>query len=539
MPSPDPQPVRSPGPEKFSSWKEIAAYFNTTVRTVQRWESREQLPMYRHRHAERNSVYAYRSELDEWWSKRQANLQQPAPRTAVSRRTWIYAAIAAALAVGLLFWWLRPQAAHRHAVGSLKPVPLTSYPGDELYPTFSPDATQVAFAWNGENQNNFDIYVKVVGAGAPLRVTSDPRADVAPAWSPDGRSIAFLRTGANIAELMLVPPLGGAERKLAEIQGTAPAGPGRGGHFLSWSPDSKWLAVAIGGTPNRSSPPIMVAAGTGETRAIMDPVSGFAGDDVHPAFSPNGRTLAFSRRINAFSSEIYLLDLSNDMRPLGRPRQLTAENQVSIAPVWSVDGREVIFISGTNPSTMGLWTIAAGGGKLAPLELGYTPINTVMRAGKRLAFSHQLIDSDIWRVDLAGAGDDATPKRMISSSRLDDYPQFSPDGSKIAFRSTRSGNWEIHLADRDGSQPAQLTSLGGPPLGPARWSPDGKQLAFVASRQGSAQIYPVAAAGGPPRPVYKDPSGLQYVNWSRAIQWIYFVSRRSGRRRCTRRFSTR
>jgi DNA-binding winged helix-turn-helix (wHTH) protein len=94
------------------------------------------------------------------------------------------------------------------------PVPLTTYRGNEEAPSFSPDGSQVAFEWDGERGDNFDIYVKAIGPDAvPLRLTTDPLPDRMPSWSPDGSTIAFFRIMApGQGELILIPALGGQER---------------------------------------------------------------------------------------------------------------------------------------------------------------------------------------------------------------------------------------------------------------------------------------------------------------------------------------
>jgi hypothetical protein len=56
--------------DRLDSWKEIAAYLNRSVRTLHRWEKDEGLPVHRHRHKELGSVFAYKSELDAWFSTR-------------------------------------------------------------------------------------------------------------------------------------------------------------------------------------------------------------------------------------------------------------------------------------------------------------------------------------------------------------------------------------------------------------------------------------------------------------------------------------
>ena len=110
----------------------------------------------------------------------------------------------------------------------LEVVPLTTYPGFQCCPSFSPDGRQVAFSWLGQNQDNQDIYVKLVGGGPPLRLTINPAGETIPAWSSDGRQIAFLRRG----EIFLISALGGPERSLTKAMGAN----------IAWSPDGKLLA---------------------------------------------------------------------------------------------------------------------------------------------------------------------------------------------------------------------------------------------------------------------------------------------------------
>ncbi len=70
---PDP-PQAKIASDRLDSWKEIAAYLKRDVTTVRRWEKREGLPVHRHRHEQRESVYAFANELNSWWESRRGNL---------------------------------------------------------------------------------------------------------------------------------------------------------------------------------------------------------------------------------------------------------------------------------------------------------------------------------------------------------------------------------------------------------------------------------------------------------------------------------
>src|SRR6187200_436786 len=100
-----PSPTKAPE-DRLDSWKEIAAYLNRDVTTVQRWEKREGMPVHRHQHDRMGSVYASRAELDAWTRSRNLSPVAPAPSrhsatSSQTRRTFVLlAAAAAALAIG-------------------------------------------------------------------------------------------------------------------------------------------------------------------------------------------------------------------------------------------------------------------------------------------------------------------------------------------------------------------------------------------------------------------------------------------------------
>jgi DNA-binding winged helix-turn-helix (wHTH) protein len=144
--------------------------------------------------------------------------------------------LALALGVSAAGWLIISRLISQPPSSPLRAVPMTSYQGAERFPSFSPDGTQVAFTWDGEKQDNFDIYTRPIGHEAPFRLTSDPAIDMSPAWSPDGRWITFLRFRPDgKAGVFLTTPLSRTERQLTEIASHG-LRVGFFGPFLAWSP---------------------------------------------------------------------------------------------------------------------------------------------------------------------------------------------------------------------------------------------------------------------------------------------------------------
>ena len=429
------------------------------------------------------------------------------------KRTWLWAAAGAVIVLALTGAWLlrRPASTPPETL-----VPVTTYPGSELYPSFSPDGKQIAFSWNGESGDNRDIYVKLVGETSALRLTTDPAADSFPAWAPDGKRIAFRRAGSH-SGIYTVSPLGGAEQKLSDFATS---------YQMSWSPDGKWLAVS---SDEPTSAIFLLTADGGEPRRVSSPKA--PAFDRFASFSPDGRQLAYAGCTGNLACDVFVQDLSPAYVPRGSARRITNQNVAIYGLTWSRDGRSLIYSgSGRVGLLVYLWRVGIDGGP-PPQRLEIAGPNAlypaVSPAGNRLVFSRYLEDYDIWRYRVGGA---AEP--LIVSSLNEFNPQFSPDGSRIAFSSDRSGEaMEIWVAQADGSKPVQMTNRLGRYQGTPRWSPtDGRWIAFDSQGEGGIRhIYVMDASGGRPRRISPEASGEFVPSWSHDGKWIYFCSNRTGR----------
>ena len=437
-----------------------------------------------------------------WWPARARSV----PRVAIA------SAVLAATLGGAMFWASRWKAPDQPAPAIVEGLPLTGAPGNETTPAFSPDGHQIAYAWDGGGPpGEQSIYVRLVDGGNPLRLTSGAH-DENPVWSPEASRIAFLRYSPAGAQVLLVPALGGAHTLVGTIADVRLLRR----RLLAWSPAGDELIVAdsTGGPtegPRRSLFAIRIASG--ERRRLTSPPVGV--DDMEPAFSPDGRQLAFLRK-HGTSYEFNVIDVAGGpQRPLG-----TAQNVEGFA--WSADGRSLVFCTTASPPHRVQVVPVAGGDPVpAPFQPGSNVRDLVLSAnGRRIAFVHEQKDRNIW----AWSGTAGVFRRLIASTRSDEDPRISPDGLKIAFTSNRAGAYEVWVCERDGSNPRPVTShrtFAGSPA----WSPDSRTLAYDAAVDAPTTIWVVNAAGGPPHRLLNPPSPGFIPNWSADGLWLYYAAK--------------
>ncbi len=372
-------------------------------------------------------------------------------------------------------------------------LPLTTMEGIETDPALSPDGKQVAYIWNGSEDGFYHIYVQLVSGGRPLQLTDASTNDCCPAWSPDGSEIAFQRRGAKGAEIYSVSSLGGSETRLAVTPGF-----GFTAMRLDWSPDGSTIAVTD--VDESDTPPgiFLLSTETGEKKRVTTPPAGDQILDIDPEISPDGRTLAFIRSKHGPMgvADIYVQPVEG-----GDAIRVTTSELPLYDMDWTADGKALVYASiGRPTSDSWLWTVPAGGGEPSRLPYGEGAQNvSIAHNGNRLVFSQKIEEVNIWRLNGPESSAPGPPTKLISSTRRDYQPQHSPDGSRIAFFSDRTGRGSIWICASDGSNPIELTQEE-QAIWPS-WSPSGRMIAFNAwdIERGSADVYVIDAEGGFPR----------------------------------------
>ena len=549
-PSPGTPPFHRPPEDLLDSWKEIAAYLNRDVTTVQRWEKREGMPVHRHLHNRMGSVYASREELDTWARSRNLRAEQQngnnapssnppdsPPRSATSAifARWRFllalAAAGAALAIGTSLWLQRTEYFWRNPIADARFQTITGSDGVEQAAAVSRDGHFVAFL--SDRDGPMDVWVTQVGSGGFHNLTHGSAPElVNPSvrtlgFSPDGSLVTFWvrkQDGSSDDDISIwaVPTLGGQPKPylegVAELDWSADGSqlvyhtPGPGdplfvsdgsrrsegrpiftaaaglhNHFPLWAQDTPFIYFVHGSPPDKLD--IWRVRKTGGT---PERITWHVGRVSYPVLL-NRRTLLYLAS-DSDGSGPWLYSMDTERRI---PHRLSfgLDRYTSLAA--SADGRRLVATLAIPKRT--LWSLRisdapAEGSAAARISLttstGFSPR---LGANYLLYVSATPTSESIWKL----ANGVATELWSGQGVRVFGGPAISSDGRYIAFSVRQQDRALLYVMRADGTNARVVTGaldLQGAPA----WAPDGQSLTSAADDHGVPHLYRVPLDGRSP-----------------------------------------
>ncbi len=527
--------------DRLDSWKEIAAYLKRDVTTVRRWEKREGLPVHRHLHERRDSVYSYRTEIDEWWEGRRNHLVENGalegvtlgggngsstsaalpeaperlPRAPRARLAWTLAGtfFFATLILALLLV-ARSQPT---AFGDTAELRFSIFPPEETSFAsvgLSPDGRHFAFT-AGPTSTSGGKTLLWVRALDTLAARSVPDTEDAtfPFWSPTSDALGFFAGG----KLWIVAIAGGSPRVVCDAPN------GRGG---TWNREG-----IIVFAPGREGPLLRVEASGGAAAPVTTVERPNERGHLWPEFLPDGnhflyladsnvpehhnlfvgaldgneRQRLFPLGSNAAYSDGYLV-FARDRQLVAQPFDasrlaLTGEAVTLVERVQQQSDHKTDFSVSANlvlvyrtmqsPATRLVWrdrtqlhsTLVGTPGEYTEPALSPDETRVAIdlfdpRPSKRFGYGVGRVRSDIWILDRSSGA----ASQFTSDPAADWGPVWSPDGRSIVFSSNRRrDNLELYRKNATGDGPDELllAANGTNPVAQS-WSPDGKHLLYSA-----------------------------------------------------------
>ncbi len=541
-PPPPDDPVLLRLDDRLGSWKAIATHLKRDVSTVQRWEKSEGMPVHRHLHAKRGSVYGSRSELDAWWASRGQRLDSR-PATSASGEIaqrpghqyhWRVTALAAVLvSVGAAMAWLLDDS-NRVPDDPLKGARysmLTEFDGAEQAAALSRDGQFAAFLSDRDGSN--DVWVTHIGTGEFHNLTQGRAEELlnddlrSIAFSPDGSLVIFWQRsvappdGTPPINVWGVPTMGGAPHTYltggAELvwSGDAsrvvyhPPAPGdpffisdsvqRSGrriyesplgvhnHFPVWSPDDKYIYFVRGMPPEPTDIWRIEPDGASPQRLTTHESA-----VSHPTFIDRRTLLYLATAADGTGPWLHMLDVE---RLVSHRITTGVERYTSLAA--SADGRRLVLT--TTRSKSSLWRASIPEDEGTASEAIPITVRTLGGRSPRLGEGLLIFvapkgrQDAIWKL-VEGV---ATELWSTTGGRLVGAPAMSPDGKWIAFAVERDARAALHVMTVDGMgahpMSEELDVRGSP-----AWSPDGRTIAVAVLELGTPRLYIVPLDGATP-----------------------------------------
>jgi len=561
MAEPFPSPPLSEGPreERLDSWKEIAVYLNRDITTCQRWEKREGMPVHRHVHDKRGSVYALSHELDAWMHGRNLptgllnnnhndkGVSSPTPASrqlrsliSISFSRWslvLSLAAAGALAVGATLWFQRTEYFWRNPIAGARFETIADFDGMEQAAAVSSDGNFVAFLSDRDGQMN--VWVTQVGSGQFHNLTRGSTPElINPSvrtlgFSPDGAFVTYWvrrQYGSKTADISIwaVPTLGGEPKPY--LQGAAE---------YDWSHDGLRLAYHTAGPGD----PLFVADGIPQVEGKLI-FTAPAGLHSHfPLWGPDSRFIYFVKGSLPDKLDIWRIAPTG-----GTPERITSQNARVTHPVF-LNRRTLMYLA-TDLDGSGPWLYSIDIEHRIPHRLAtgldhYTSLAAsadgrrlvLARANPRLtlwslripdslseasaaspislttntAFSPRLGPNYLLYISATGANESIWKLAEGASTelwsgrevRILGGPAISPDGLQVAFSVRQHGQALLYVMKSDGTNArivAESVDLQGAPA----WAPDGKSITSASKVDGTPRLFRVPIDGGAPAPFVQE-----------------------------------
>lgn len=463
------EPANADPRRRLDSWKEIAAYLRRSIRTVQRWEREENLPVHRLAHAERGSVFADPAELDYWWKSRQIT---PSANPSTEFTTIIEPLLERVTSAAAATFW----------------------------PTLSADARMVAFVSDaGRDGAPPQVWVQQVGGGS-VQLTHDMHECAEPSFTPDGTRVVFSAVVDSTRHVYQVPALGGTPQMLK-----------RAARNARYSPDGRWMLYL----PFDSRDAVRLVSSDGTDRELL---TGLV-DITSATWSSDSRAvLIVGHRDRSTDHDCWILQL-DDREPIetGALRQARQQGLIVIAmaPAWSGDS---IFFSAAGRQGLHVWrqrlsptSLQAHGAPELLTPGGESAFFPTVSCG-RLGYVGVHADTNMWSVaiDPSTGIAEGMPRRLTRGSGLVSHFSAPRHGNVVAYFAAGPRGPEIRVRDLDGGTDTALDVGTAVNPGFPVISLDGTRVAFGAVVSGQPVRRPVWLASlgsGVPQLLHDDAGG--------------------------------
>ena len=426
----------------------------------------------------------------------------------VSRSILVSAAAAALVFAAVAF--VRPGT---KASWYSKPVPLVSTLARELFPSLSADGSQVYYVVHNEQQSV--ICKRLIIGGEPEIISVSPLKQYTPKPSNSGEYLAWIRSKQD-GKMQLIRKMlpAGTEEVIADSLDV---------DDFTWTPDDRYLILSTRDGPLRQELRRLDL----ETRidsGLSLPGSPACGA-FHPAVSRDGQSLAFACRWRRGSDDLFTAKANTDWSALGQLKQVTRIGERIESLQWVPDGNSILYIAG--PLGYGtlrrIWVDNPSRIESLP-ELG-DRLNNITVASKvwKAAFGRDLSDTNLW---LHSTSNKDRPIQIADSSYEEEEGSWSPDGTRMAFSSRRSGSQQLWVTDANGKEAKQITHIDGADGVGGMWTPDSKELVVSITDGNGSRIGLISPIRGTHmKDLYK---GGVPLSFSQDGRWIYFLKQEIG-----------